>query len=299
MCEREYSQFIEWEEISCAVNVLASGFDISACNKINSDEAAIQLQAKQASGLVSHEQGSSSWCYTKNTKKGINKLSKLWKLTKLSSDRSHTLVGIEGVPEYDYNFRDETHTNKILNEFEDSGILGGDEGVETEYVRYCIELARISYNNEFDIDSALQGQGTRMMYILSEETGEIASFVIYTTKTTKKSQRNIRKNKYTRDLYPVSTDGLSICVESYINVVCTHPEYQGLGLARNLINRVNQQTRNMARYRDPETTEDACCAAGIAKMSLHPIDENVKGLYKHIGFVNTGPNKLMTTIDLM
>lgn len=288
MCERKYSQFIEWEEISCAVNVLASGFDISAFNKINSDEAAMQLQAKQASGLVS---GSSTWCYTKNTKKGINKLSKLWKLTKLSSDRSHALVGIEGIPEYDYNFRESTHTNKILNEFEDSGILGGEEGVFSEYVRCCIELARISYNNEFNISSQLGTQETRMMYILSEDTGEIASFIIYTTKTTKKSQRNIRKNKYTRDLYPVSTDGLSICVESYINVVCTHPEYQGLGLARNLINRVNQQTRNMARYNEN--------TAGIAKMSLHPINDNVKGLYKHIGFVNTGPNKLMTTIDLM
>lgn len=164
-----------------------------------------------------------------------------------------------GIPEYKYDFRRETLVNKVLDELEH---LFGD--VSRDYV-------------EFQLDNVIDGK-SNMIYIVSKYN-EITSFIIYTPSKQRRSKRLSNVNHINNSYW---------CNESYINVICTHPKYKGLGLAKKLINHVNRITRFTSR-------QDA---SSVAIMSLHPIDDSVNSLYIHLGFANTGCTKSMVTNNL-
>lgn len=231
-------QFTKWNEIESAVGVLCGLKGIEA--------------PKTYAGHTDH-----GFVYDSKFEIGIKKLSKRFRLFSCGCQGQSPECG---VPSYTYDFREETHLNKLLDEIEES--LGE---IDRTHVEYNIELVKLNQS--------------KMLYFLTDDD-QIASFLIYTPKTLRRSNR-IAGNQMADDSY--------WSCESYINVVCTHPYYQGLGLARKLIDSVNRRTRNWCRK----------SKSGMARMSLHPIDDNVKSMYKHIGFVNDGACDSMVTNNLM
>lgn len=233
-------------------------------------------------GLLLQDMGWGEWVdttflYTPAFEKAMKSFIKLMKLYVFKKTRGSKLELKEGLPEYSYSFRSSVVSNKLTKEL----MPLTQDDISEEYVQYCIE-------------KVMKNQ-SRMLYLTSRggagrhDTSSLVSFIIYSPVTVRRSKRIQEKKHISPPSSPKAYGKSYWCCESYIDLVCTHQDYQGMGLTKHLFKKVQTNTRKWCSKSQSST----------ALMSLHPVDPKLIGLYKYMGFEHDGPAELLNTRDLM
>ena len=214
-----------------------------------------------------------TFLYTRAFEKAMKSFMKLMKLYVFKKTRGTKLELNEGLPEYNYSFRSSVVSNKLTMEL--MPLTQGD--ISVEYLQYCIE-------------KVMENQ-SKMLCLQNTDTNEVVSFIIYSPMTVRRSKRIQEKKNISPPSSPKAygTYRSYWCCESYIDLVCTHQDYQVMGLTKQLFGRVQKNTRKWCTKSQSST----------ALMSLHPVDPKLIGLYKYMGFDHDGPAELLNTRDLM
>lgn len=212
-----------------------------------------------------------AFLYTHAFEKAMKQFMKLMKLYVFKKTRGTKLSLQQGLPEYSYSFRSSVASNKLTKEL----MPLTQEDIQEEYLQYCIE-------------KVMENQ-SKMLYLQAMDTHEIVSFIIYSPVTVRRSSRIQVKKQISPPSSPKAYGKSYWCCESYIDLVCTHQDYQGMGLTKQLFGRVQKNTRKWCSKSQSSS----------ALMSLHPVDPKLIGMYKYMGFDRNGPAELLNTRDLM